>query len=85
MKTRVAVILVNWNGWEDTTECIDSLLSLNDLNFHIYVIDNFSTDNSVEKIQTWLNSPKKPLNCKLLKDVNYYSVENSGLKSIRHL
>ena len=26
---RVSIILVNWNGWQDTVECLQSILQLN--------------------------------------------------------
>lgn len=54
MEARVAVILLNWNGWRDTLECIESLLSSDYDNFQIIVCDNASTDGSVSKIEGWL-------------------------------
>ncbi len=43
----VYVILVNYNNYSDTIECIESLLDINYNNFRILVIDNFSSNNSV--------------------------------------
>jgi GT2 family glycosyltransferase len=51
---RVYVVLVNWNGAEDTVECLDSLLDLDYPNFRIVVCDNASTDGSVEHIKRWV-------------------------------
>jgi len=28
MKPRVAVVILNWNGWEDTLECLESLYQI---------------------------------------------------------
>jgi GT2 family glycosyltransferase len=50
MKT-VAVVVLNWNGWRDTVACIQSLKQLNYLNFRIWVVDNASSDESVERIR----------------------------------
>lgn len=47
----VAIILVNYNGSKDTIECIQSLQSLNYNNYTIIVVDNCSTDDSIEKLQ----------------------------------
>ena len=47
----VTIILLNWNGWEDTLSCLNSLYKLKNLNFDIFVVDNGSTDNSVAKIR----------------------------------
>jgi GT2 family glycosyltransferase len=47
----VAVILVNWNGWQDTIECLASLQKLNYPDFKIFVVDNGSTDNSAARLR----------------------------------
>lgn len=39
----VSIILVNYNGYLDTVDCISSLLDLDYDNFKIYVVDNGST------------------------------------------
>jgi hypothetical protein len=46
----VAVILVNFNGVNDTLECISSLKNSTYKDFEIIVVDNCSTDNSVERL-----------------------------------
>lgn len=48
---KVYVIVLNWNGWKDTIECIGSLKKLEYPNVHICVVDNASTNESVSKIQ----------------------------------
>jgi GT2 family glycosyltransferase len=53
----VAIILVNWNNWRDCVECIDSVLRLHYPNFHIFVVDNDSSDESVENIANWCHRP----------------------------
>lgn len=53
MDKRVAIILVNFNNWEDTIECIESILLNSYNNFVIVLIDNNSTDNSIEYIISW--------------------------------
>lgn len=56
----VAIIILNWNGWEDTIECLESLLQIEYPNFNIVVVDNGSDDNSVEKIKGYLNGKIYP-------------------------
>ena len=46
----VAVILVNWNGFRDTKECLNSLFRLKYAAFQVVVVDNgsahvYSNDN----------------------------------------
>jgi GT2 family glycosyltransferase len=50
----VYVVLVNWNGWRDTIECLESLFrSRYYPSFRVVVCDNGSTDGSVDKIRSW--------------------------------
>ncbi|WP_353949115.1 glycosyltransferase [Sporolactobacillus sp. Y61] len=48
---RVAIIVLNWNDYEDTAECLKSLERLNYPNFHVYLVDNHSSDHSYEKLR----------------------------------
>lgn len=49
---KVAIIVLNWNGWQDTIECLESLQQITYPNYQIIVVDNGSTDESVEVIST---------------------------------
>jgi len=40
------ILLLNWNGWKDTVECIESCRKLSYPHFRILIIDNGSTDGS---------------------------------------
>ena len=42
----VSIILVNYNGSEDTMDCIKSLEQISYTDYRIIVVDNFSTDSS---------------------------------------
>ena len=46
----VTVIVLNWNGKDLTLECLDSLNKVDYLNYNILVVDNKSSDGSVESI-----------------------------------
>ena len=48
----LGVVLVCYNGWSDTIECLESLLR-SDLPIRVAVVDNASTDGSAEKIRAW--------------------------------
>jgi len=57
MKTaRVAIVVLNWNGWQDTLACIASLQATTYADFRIVLVDNSSTDGSVDHFQRALPS-----------------------------
>ncbi len=54
MKSVIYIILVNWNGWKDTIECLEGLLSLSTIHkFRILICDNGSSDKSLQHIKEW--------------------------------
>jgi GT2 family glycosyltransferase len=47
----VSILVLNWNGWRDTLECLASLDRLESAGeHHVLVIDNGSTDGSVQRL-----------------------------------
>lgn len=56
----VSIILINWNRWADTIECIESLLKQTYQHFTIFVIDNDSSDDSLERIDAYVNRRLSP-------------------------
>lgn len=47
----VAIIILNWNQYKDTKECIDSLKKVDFPNFDIYIVDNGSKDGSIDRLK----------------------------------
>ncbi len=50
---KVYVIILNYNGWADTIECLESVLRNDYLNYQVIVLDNNSPNNSIEYIKAW--------------------------------
>uniref|UniRef100_A9A6X3 Glycosyl transferase family 2 n=1 Tax=Methanococcus maripaludis (strain C6 / ATCC BAA-1332) TaxID=444158 RepID=A9A6X3_METM6 len=72
---QVSIIILNWNGWEDTIECLESLYRINYPNYNVVLIDNGSIDESIEKIKEYCDG-KIEVNSKFFK----YSFENKPLE-----
>ena len=53
MNPKVSIIILNWNGWEDTIECLESLCQITYPNYDVIVVDNGSEDESVDKIKEY--------------------------------
>jgi GT2 family glycosyltransferase len=69
----VAIVLVNWNGWRDCIECIDSALVQVHPNFHIFIVDNDSRDGSIEQIAAWCAAPEPDPNWRRQHGVDRYT------------
>jgi GT2 family glycosyltransferase len=64
----VYIIILNWNCWYDTIECLESVFRLSYARFKVIVCDNDSSDGSIMYIRAWaegdlnvFNSPLNPL------------------------
>ncbi|MBP4077986.1 MULTISPECIES: glycosyltransferase family 2 protein [Aeromonas] len=75
----VYIVVLNWNGWEDTLSCLDSLIELNYNEYKIVVCDNNSSNDSVKRITDWYES-KKDSHPYLL-DADYQYLDSSNLDS----
>ena len=53
MEKKVYIILLNWNGKEDTLECLRSFEKIKYNNYEIIVVDNGSKDDSVSEIKKY--------------------------------
>jgi len=54
MTAEVVIVLLNWNRWRDTLECLESVYNLDYSSFSVVVVDNASTDDSRERILEWV-------------------------------
>jgi GT2 family glycosyltransferase len=51
MTTKVSIIILNWNGLEDTIECLESLKKITYPDYEVIVVDNGSTGNDAEVLR----------------------------------
>ncbi|HWP83091.1 MAG TPA: glycosyltransferase family 2 protein [Bacteroidota bacterium] len=50
-KSRVVAVVLNWNRFEETKECVWSLLKTTYTSLEVLIVDNGSTDGSAEKLR----------------------------------
>jgi len=79
MPPRVSILLLNWNGWQDTLECLESLYQITYPNYDVILVDNGSEDESIEKIKEYCEGEIK-VESKFFE----YSIENKPIKIIEY-
>lgn len=47
----VAVVTINWNGWRDTLDCLSALRTSDGVDWHLFIVDNGSTDGSLQHLK----------------------------------
>lgn len=80
----VLFVILNYKGWKDTLTCVDAVLKQTYTNFHIFLVENGSGDESFEKLKKYANHPKitfhtEPVNLGFSGGVNIgirYAMEN---------
>jgi hypothetical protein len=50
---KVYIVLINYNGFQDTIECLDSIVLNTYSNYSIIIVDNNSQDDSIENLIRW--------------------------------
>ena len=50
---KVTILLLNYNGWVDAIECLESVYKITYPNWEVILVDNGSEDGSVSKIKEW--------------------------------
>lgn len=67
----ICTIVLNWQGWQDTLACLDSLLRLKPIKpTTIVVCDNNSQDDSFEQIFDWAQQHYVPIKAESFKQIN---------------
>lgn len=79
----VKIIILNWNGWRDTIECLESLCKINYPSYQVVVVDNGSTDDSASRIKRWAKENGKPLEVLEIKEnLGFARGNNVGIKYV---
>jgi len=87
-KPMVAIVVLNYNNWGDTIECLESVFRNRYPDYKVIMVDNGSTDNSLELIRAWAEGkldlwiqPDQPLRRfsfpPVRKTISYVLISNS--------
>ena len=73
---RIGIVIVTWNGFEDTAACLISLRHLTYDNYFVMVIDNGSRDGTPDLIQRYFSEVEVIRNSK---NTGYVHANNQGI------
>jgi GT2 family glycosyltransferase len=76
---KISIVILNWNGWKDTIECLESFYQISYPIYEIIVVDNGSIDKSIEKIREYCKGKIK-VESKFFK----YDESNKPIKIIEY-
>lgn len=86
VKNLVSIVISNYNNAKYLTKCLDSIINQTYKNIEIIIVDDASTDNSLEVIENWFNNDFNGINkrkmTKLLKlpsNVGFSGAVTTGL------
>ena len=76
---KVSVITLNWNGLENTIECLESLKKINYPNYEVIVVDNGSEGNDAQVLEEKFGDY-----IHLIKNDKNYGISSANNIAIRH-
>lgn len=79
--TKVSIVIVNWNGWKDTVECLKSIESLSlprNIELDVIIVDNGSTNDSVSQIKKHLKKNVELLEANM--NLGFAGGNNKGIE-----
>lgn len=79
MSPKTSIIVLTWNNYQDTKECLSSLEKLNYDNYFVVLVDNGSTDDSFEKLENEFQHSEFVF-IKNKKNLGYAGGNNIGIK-----
>ncbi|TSC52048.1 MAG: glycosyl transferase family protein [Parcubacteria group bacterium LiPW_41] len=81
MTTSVFIVVLNWNNFNDTKKCIDSVLGSTFDDFLILLIDNGSSDDSLVKLKKEFEYNKKVTFLSNQRNFGYAGGVNPGIRT----
>ena len=54
----IAILILNWNGWKDTIECLKSIKQMDYKDYFVVLGDNGSTNESMSEITSFCKDEK---------------------------
>lgn len=77
---KLGIIILNYNTWKETEECVRSVQQYTTIPYTIYVVDNKSTDDSLKKLKKQFKNEKNLVMIEAEENRGYSAGNNIGIK-----
>lgn len=81
-RTKIGVIILNFNGWQDTIACLASVYQSNYSQYQVIVVDNGSQDDSLGQICDWARVQTGKPASKFSRVIEYTRQETEEVQNI---
>jgi GT2 family glycosyltransferase len=86
MEKKIGIVLLNYNGYVDTINCLESIYQQKGINASVCIVDNASLNSSVKKIKQFLENAPAPFEVKMIvnsENLGFAKGNNIGIKYLR--
>lgn len=80
MNKKVGIIILNYNTYDETEKCVTSIKKNTSLDYHIYIVDNMSKDDSYERLRREYSDDEKISIIQSLRNGGYSAGNNIGIR-----
>jgi GT2 family glycosyltransferase len=78
VQPRINIVILNWNGYDDTYQLLESLLKITYPNYKIIVVDNNSVSDEAERLRKNFMDKVHTIQCE--KNLGFSGGNNIGIK-----
>lgn len=77
---KIGIVILNYNTWQETEDCVRTIEEHTSISFKIYVVDNKSTDDSLEKLTMLYKNKENIEIIEAIINKGYSAGNNLGIK-----
>lgn len=77
---KIGIVILNYNTWQESIQCINSIVSNTIENYHIYLVDNCSTDGSMQRLEDCFKEKSYMSFIKAEENRGYSAGNNLGIR-----
>lgn len=77
---KMGIVILNYNTWQESIQCVESIVRNTIENYHIYLVDNCSTDDSIQKLEECYKEKSGISFIKAEKNRGYSAGNNLGIR-----